>query len=276
MLKRARPIFHPKALARLAAIAQTEPERLAQFGLDASVVARETQRAARREALARVTPRDKRLSDAEAWRAWLHAYRLRLWRERRAVAGADDEDAPATAAALEAAAARRRAVMGASNPRFVLRQHIAARVIERAEAGDYVELRRAPAPAPPRPRLPARPVLSDLGGPLDWSRLPAGGCSASWQSRTTTRATPSSSGTPRCRPTGRTISSSPDRVRPAPLARPAGREGAWVGGGSRALYSRGATDEGHARKASLLRARAASGEDRSARNASSSARPPSP
>lgn len=162
MLKRARPIFHPKALARLAAIAQTEPERLAQFGLDASVVARETQRAARREALARVTPRDKRLSDAEAWRAWLHAYRLRLWRERRAVAGADDEDAPATAAALEAAAARRRAVMGASNPRFVLRQHIAARVIERAEAGDYVELRRAPAPAPPPPAFarPPSPVRS--------------------------------------------------------------------------------------------------------------------
>ncbi|EOD40392.1 hypothetical protein EMIHUDRAFT_454271 [Emiliania huxleyi CCMP1516] len=78
MLKRARPIFHPKALARLAAIAQTEPERLAQFGLDASVVARETQRAARREALARVTPRDKRLSDAEAWRAWLHARVQRL------------------------------------------------------------------------------------------------------------------------------------------------------------------------------------------------------
>ena len=149
----------------------------------------------------------------------------------------------------------------------------------RDRAGRGGGLRRAAArarPRAPRPRLPARPVLSDLGGPLDWSRLPAGGCSASWQSRTTTRATPSSSGTPRCRPTGRTISSSPDRVRPAPLARPAGREGAWVGGGSRALYSRGATDEGHARKASLLRARAASGEDRSARNASSSARPPSP
>lgn len=144
MLKRAKPVFHPKALARLVLIAESEPATLARFGLDVSVVERERGRAERRDALASVTPRDKRLADAETWRSWLHAYRLRLYRERAALVGelqAPDLE-PTEAAGLLAAAARRKAAMDGANPRFILRQHIAARVIERAENHDFVELRR--------------------------------------------------------------------------------------------------------------------------------------
>jgi uncharacterized protein YdiU (UPF0061 family) len=147
LLKRAKPLFHPKALARLVEMEQTEPDKLAKFGLDASVVKREVTRAARRDKLSAVTPRDKRLSDAEAWRSWLHAYRLRLYRERGTVLGVAEDVLPADmdpaqAAVLRAAAARRKGAMNGANPRFILRQHIAARVIERAEGHEWSELAR--------------------------------------------------------------------------------------------------------------------------------------
>lgn len=147
MLKRAKPLFHPKALARLVEMEHAQPEKLAKFGLDASVVQREVTRAARRDQLSAVTPRDKRLSDADAWRSWLHAYRLRLFRERCAVLGVGGdappaEIDPARGAALQAAAVRRKGAMNGANPRFILRQHIAARVIERAEGNEWTELAR--------------------------------------------------------------------------------------------------------------------------------------
>ena len=152
LLKRLRPVFHPSALARLQ---QLDAKQLGSFGLSQAVIQRETRRAARREALTSVPPATKRLGDAESWREWLRRYRLRLLLERQAtmaeVAELDptgetaDSLAAAEAAAAERAvaeaAARRVAVMNRANPAFVLRQHLAARAVERAEVGDFSEVR---------------------------------------------------------------------------------------------------------------------------------------
>ena len=97
-------------------------------------------RALRRKELERSSPRQKRLEDAEAWRAWMLPYRQRLLRERRAAAAAAEAagDADGEAAAM----ARRVAEMNGVNPRFVLRQHMAEQAIRKAQAGDFTELKR--------------------------------------------------------------------------------------------------------------------------------------
>ena len=68
--------------------------------------------------------------DFGACAAWLERYRRRLLREREA---AEDP---------ELAARRRVEVMNAENPRFVLRGHMAAHAIDRAERGDFGEIHR--------------------------------------------------------------------------------------------------------------------------------------
>jgi len=147
LLKRTRPLFDPTALARLRVIAEQEPEQLTAYGISTSLVLRETARATRREQLSRLTTRSKRRSDAEHWRDWLQRYRRRLWRERCAVQQqhtctleGDGAVAQCNEDIISAAAIRRVTVMNGANPCFVLRQHIAARAIERAEAGDYNEV----------------------------------------------------------------------------------------------------------------------------------------
>ena len=140
LLTHLRPSFHPDALIRLKGIMENSPEQLGSFGLNEAVVRRELRRAERREKLQNTSPRDKRIADAEAWRKWLYNYRMRLARERQAAVEAADEGQTAAAAA-EAAIEERVRRMNLANPRFVLRQHIAAGAIERAEANDYSEVR---------------------------------------------------------------------------------------------------------------------------------------
>lgn len=129
-LKLTRPSLHPRALARLRELAISEPEKLAELGVDEGVVSRETARAAAHERLVGTSPREARLSDVREWTEWLQVYRERLLREREA---ADDP---------VQAAQRRVEVMGRANPRFVLRQHLAAKAIEKAERGDFGEVHR--------------------------------------------------------------------------------------------------------------------------------------
>ena len=76
-LKRNRPNFHPRALARLREIAQTSPEQLASFGIDEYVVEREGARAAAYEELSTTSPRELRIADVRAWSDWLEVYRRR-------------------------------------------------------------------------------------------------------------------------------------------------------------------------------------------------------
>ena len=129
-VKRNRPTFHPRALARLQEIAATAPEQLASFGIDEQVVAREAARSAAYEQLSATSPREVRIADVAAWAEWLQTYRLRLLREREAAADAEE------------ASAARAALMNGANPRFVLRQHMAAKAIEKAERGDFAEVHR--------------------------------------------------------------------------------------------------------------------------------------
>jgi len=152
LLKCCKQTLHPNALARLKAIAENRPEQLEAFGLSLDVVERESARARRREELTALSASDKRLADAEGWREWLERYRRRLWRERCAVetaalraaeaAGLDAEEAGERALfAVQRAAIERCNEMNRANPRFILRQHIAATAIERAEVGDFREIR---------------------------------------------------------------------------------------------------------------------------------------
>ena len=75
---------------------------------------------------------EKAADDARVWTAWLRDYA----RELRADAHAGGGEAGAAAAW----SAARRAAMAAANPRYVLRNWLAQRAIERADDGDFGEV----------------------------------------------------------------------------------------------------------------------------------------
>ncbi|KAK9842567.1 hypothetical protein WJX81_006471 [Elliptochloris bilobata] len=110
----------------LAQVAAHDPLLLMAIGTTKEAVAADLQRLQRSEALAKLGKAEKAAADRAAWRAWLDRYSARLRRE--AAAGAD--------------AAARRVAMDAANPKFVLRNWVAQQAIEKAEAGDYSEVRR--------------------------------------------------------------------------------------------------------------------------------------
>jgi uncharacterized protein YdiU (UPF0061 family) len=81
---------------------------------------------------------DKAGDDRTLWAEWLRKYQAALRAEADAVAAAVPKaDAPAAVAAW---LQERRDVMARSNPKYVLRNWIAQRAIERAEAGDFSEV----------------------------------------------------------------------------------------------------------------------------------------
>ena len=100
-------------------IAEADPAKLAQFGPPEAVLAElrsESTKAraskevmARAEAVAALSPDQKRASDLHRWRVWLRAYAARLQED----GGPEDDALP------------RRARMRAVNPRVVLRNWVA-------------------------------------------------------------------------------------------------------------------------------------------------------
>ena len=132
LAKRVKPLFAPHVLAQLQMVAQMAPEQLDRFGLDPSIVERETALLAQKQKLHSMDEKDKAATDIRLWCEWLSRYASRLLRERSA--HGDGWDA--------AAAAARVASMDAANPAFILRQHVAQEAIAAAEKGDFGPVRR--------------------------------------------------------------------------------------------------------------------------------------
>lgn len=153
--KLARPAMPPAALRQIIALSTTDPARLAMFGIDDEVVRAAKQQLAKLDAIAALgSDVQKRARDRDAWEAWLRAYAARLHTE------ADGDTADG------ASLAEREARMAASNPAFVLREHLLQAAIARAECGDFAHVRQ----------LLDRAQTPFLPGPIDeagWSALVA-------------------------------------------------------------------------------------------------------
>eukprot|EP01113_Clastostelium_recurvatum_P039162 TRINITY_DN5950_c0_g1_i3.p1 TRINITY_DN5950_c0_g1~~TRINITY_DN5950_c0_g1_i3.p1 ORF type:complete len:635 (-),score=138.59 TRINITY_DN5950_c0_g1_i3:30-1868(-) len=123
-----------RQLQMLLSLADQQPEMLvALTGKDVSFVREELAKHERwKEESKQYTPERKRQTDTEAWNAWLAQYRARLDRLVAQHAGAD----------LAELDQRRRALMDATNPKFILRNHMAQTAIEKAEKGDFSEVHR--------------------------------------------------------------------------------------------------------------------------------------
>lgn len=159
LAKRMRLMFgdgDPRVLAQLQMMAQMAPGQLERFGLDVSVIERETAKVARKRAMQSLSEDDKAAKDGCLWSEWLSVYRIRLLRERRAH-GADWE--PASVARL--------AMMDAANPSFILRQHVAQQAIAAAEKGDFAPTRRLleRLSTPYAPSEPPLAQLAEAAGP---------------------------------------------------------------------------------------------------------------
>lgn len=126
MAKAAKPRLPIEQLQFLQMLAGKDPAILAQFGASAQMIQAEIERMNASAKLQDVTPAQKAQNDRKAWQGWLARYGARLHRE--AEAGADPQ--------------KRVQTMNATNPRYILRNWIAQQAIEKAEKGDYSEVRR--------------------------------------------------------------------------------------------------------------------------------------
>eukprot|EP00731_Ephydatia_muelleri_P000034 Em0001g34a len=120
-------------LETLTQLMQQSPEILLQLGITPDLITAER---TKRDALLKVkntTVEEKQSSDGQLWMTWLEAYKARLLQEVEGVASHED---------LMKINSERERKMKASNPRFVLRNHIAQQAIELAENGDFSEVTR--------------------------------------------------------------------------------------------------------------------------------------
>jgi len=99
------------------------PEGVDPVAEGAAVIARQLERWSTYEAALQMAPEAKRVADRATWEPWLRRYRERIAAE---LAGAPEGEA--------AAAAARVAAMNAVNPKFILRNYLAQRVIQADDA----------------------------------------------------------------------------------------------------------------------------------------------
>lgn len=130
-LASAKAQISPEHFPMLHALYQQSPRMLESFGLSAVAIEGELARRALREELKDMDAAAFIRRSQDRWRPWLERYRARIVRDTQAApAGSGD--------AMEVRTAR----MHAANPAFVLRNFVAQQAIERAEQGDYSEVRR--------------------------------------------------------------------------------------------------------------------------------------
>ncbi|XP_065891251.1 protein adenylyltransferase SelO, mitochondrial-like [Dysidea avara] len=123
--KAAVPVEHLRMLL------EQHPQLLASFGMTVDMIKQEIEKATAIEKLKDVSNEEKEANDRGHWMEWIKLYQDRLKKEIK-----DDS------ASIAEANKRRLQVMKESNPRFILRNYIAQNAIEKAEKGDFTEVRR--------------------------------------------------------------------------------------------------------------------------------------
>eukprot|EP00891_Asterochloris_glomerata_P009836 jgi/Astpho2/9836/Aster-03800 len=126
LAKAAAPRLPAGQVQMLLMLANRDKKLLEQLGASEQANADELQRFQDAERWRGVTPEQKQQQDRDRWRSWLMRYTARLGQE--AAAGTSSAD--------------RVRVMNSTNPRYILHNWIAQQAIEKAEAGDYSEVRR--------------------------------------------------------------------------------------------------------------------------------------
>ena len=122
-------------LRKLIALAQSDPRLLMLAGItDPSILIGEIEKYNKLADLEGTTEESKREKDTKLWVEWMERYRERLKKEV--------EDIRESEEAVGKACALRVEVMNRNNPKYVLRNYIAQRAIEKAEKGDYSEARK--------------------------------------------------------------------------------------------------------------------------------------
>ena len=122
--KIARPSVTPETLRMWIEIAQ-RPDMAAMIGLSVDNVSREIEKFKLSFELSKSSPEEKENQNKALWLRWYQSYRKRLLRER--LKGTTNDE--------------RLQCMQNSNPKVILRNHIAQRAIECAEKGDFSEVR---------------------------------------------------------------------------------------------------------------------------------------
>ena len=133
----ARPSMSPQQLRAMIEVAERQPSMLGMFGVSIGTINTEIRKLKRAHDLRDLTEEGKRAADRAAWEGWFARYRARVAQD---LAGGDAAGRGGDGGGD--AAASRRETMRRANPKNVLRNHVAQRVIERAEAGDFSDCRR--------------------------------------------------------------------------------------------------------------------------------------
>ena len=110
-------------------LAQEQPELLKMIA-SGPFLLYELEKMEKYNELSKITPQQKYLTDKERWTGWLTSYKSRLSKEIE-----DQTD-------VSALQKRRVQLLNSHNPKFVLRNYIAQNCIQKAEKGDYSEVRR--------------------------------------------------------------------------------------------------------------------------------------
>ncbi|KAF8789037.1 Protein adenylyltransferase SelO like protein [Argiope bruennichi] len=131
LLSTCQPNLNPAQLQTFLAIANGNPEFIAQLGRAGLAIKRVLSQLQKAKDLEGMTEESKIANDQRIWDKWLNNYRVRLEKDKEAYAG------DALSYNKE-----RLNIMKNNNPRFILRNYIAQEAIEKAEKGDYSSVRR--------------------------------------------------------------------------------------------------------------------------------------
>ncbi|RWS31160.1 selenoprotein O-like isoform X1 [Leptotrombidium deliense] len=112
----------------------TNPQLLAQLGKGPDAIERIVKKFEMREYLKTVSPEVRKKENERLWNSWIEKYIKRI--------AFDISEIKEDTAELEKRQSERIKMMNSNNPRFILRNHIAQRAIEKAELGDFSEVWR--------------------------------------------------------------------------------------------------------------------------------------